>query len=344
MPFEREQVSREEETEEELMYRCEWCSTEVPESEIRYDDSGTGICEDCRDNAIQCENCACWTTEWCRCADYCPACHNEYCHSNLIHDYHTSHYRRRRFLPDDEQDLYLGIELELEAGRDIDDVAEALYPLSKDENLFLMEEDSSLSSGLEIVSEPATLTYHKTEFGWEKILATATRLKATSHESGNCGLHIHFNVSFFDHTNEAIDLNSAKLLYFFERFWLPLVKFSRRTSSQLSGYAQRYGNIQAATPKQTCDYAKNCGRNYAVNLENDETIEIRIFRGTLNEETFFACLELVDFLARYVKKRSIHYIQRTTWAKVTKVIKAKDYPNLIKYLERRELINVPNHS
>jgi len=321
------------------MQRCDWCSSEVPRSEICEDARGVGICKRCQEDASQCENCGRWTEDYCE-NDYCPRCHDELCHSDLIHEYHSAHHHSRHFLPDKQQDLYLGIELEMEADGDAYKVAEALYPLSNDEAIFSMEEDGSLDDGLEVISEPATLAYHKTQFGWEKILSTARELGAVSHKSNNCGLHIHFNISFFDHTEAAIDLNSAKLLYFFERFWEPMVKFSRRTDSQLSHYACRYGNIRGTTPKQVCDYAKNCGRNYAVNLGNDKTIEIRMFRGTLNEETFFACLELVDFLARYVKKRGIHYIQRTTWAKVIKAIKAKDYPNLIKYLERRELLSV----
>lgn len=329
---------------EEGIFRCAYCQAKVPEDEIRYDSDEVGICESCQEKVAQCENCGRWSDELCVCANYCPPCHREYCHSTLIHDYHASHYRHRRFLPDDKQDLYLGIELEMETEDDIDEVALALQPLSRDESIFLMEEDSSLCDGLEIVSEPATLSYHKTEFGWQKILATACDARATSHENGDCGLHIHFNVSFFDHSDEAIDLNSAKLLYFFERFWESLFKFSRRTESQLNSTAARYGSPRGTTPKEICDTAKSHGRYYAINLENANTVEIRIFRGTLVEETFFACLELVDFLARYVKKHTIHYIQRVTWDKVVKAIKTKDYPNLISYLKKKELLNVRYYS
>lgn len=328
-------------TDDVTLQRCEYCNAEVPKDEIQYDHNDVGICKSCVEKYSICDNCGGWTDNLCRCADYCPDCHEEYCHSGLIHEYHSSQHHHRLFLPNNKQDLYLGIELEMENGDDIEATAEALYPLSQDERIFTMEEDSSLYDGLEVISEPATLDYHKTTFGWQKILHTASDTRAISHESERCGLHIHFNVNFFDHTEEAIDLNSAKLLYFFERFWEPLIKFSRRTGTDWQAYAQRYGTITKQTPKEVCDYAKEyCGRHYVVNLTNTKTIEIRIFRGTLNEETFFACLEFVDFLARYVKKHTIAYIQQTSWKTVVKAIKDKEYPNLRKYLRRRELLSV----
>lgn len=327
---------------------CSNCRGMFPIKVVIYDSRQVGRCPACTKKSMVCDNCGRWTDNVCD-EGYCQRCHNDYC-VRLIQDYHSTHYRPRRFLPDDKQKLYLGIELEMESpDYCIEEVAKALDPFSKKRSIFTLEEDGSLDDGLEIVSEPATLAYHKTQFGWHDILEAARQSSAISQDSDNCGLHIHFNTNFFNHSVNTelslgtwfntVDLNSAKLLYFFERFWHPLVKFSRRTSGQIQGNARRYGAIHGS-PKTVCDIAKKQGRYFVINLGNTDTIEIRLFRGTLNEETFFACLELVDFLARYVKKRTVQYIQRVTWEKVVKAIKSKDYPNLLLYLKRRDLLSV----
>ena len=56
-----------------------------------------------------------------------------------------------------------------------------------------------------------------------------------------------------------------------------------------------YGDISVrieTTHKNAKD--KHLGRYVAVNLENYNTIEFRIFRGTLNYKTFIATLQLID--------------------------------------------------
>jgi hypothetical protein len=54
---------------------------------------------------------------------------------------------------------------------------------------------------------------------------------------------------------------------------------------------------------------RNLDRYYAVNLTNRNTIEFRMFRGTMNIETFFATMELVDNIVKLCKDKTTNEIQ-----------------------------------
>ena len=79
----------------------------------------------------------------------------------------------------------------------------------------------------------------------------------------------------------------AGVLCFFEKRWEELLKFSRRTPRRLERWAARYGCKEH--PKEILDFAKKgChgGRYTCVNLQNDSTVEFRMFRGTLRASSF----------------------------------------------------------
>ena len=67
------------------------------------------------------------------------------------------------------------------------------------------------------------------------------------------------------------------MLYFFERHWEELLKFSRRTEAQLQQWAARYGYKDQ--PREILEHAKKGyggGRYSCVNLQNRDTVEFRM--------------------------------------------------------------------
>ena len=95
----------------------------------------------------------------------------------------------------------------------------------------------------------------------------------TSHQAGTCGLHIHVNRDAFGNTEGLQDVRIARILYFFEKNWEELLKFSRRTQGQLNQWAARYGYKDQ--PREILDHAKKGGeggRYSCVNLQNRDTI------------------------------------------------------------------------
>ena len=79
----------------------------------------------------------------------------------------------------------------------------------------------------------------------------------------------------------------------------------------------------------------------AVNLENANTVEMRIFRGTLKYSTFIATLQFVDEICDVAVSMSDEMLQCMTWLDFVQMI-PKEKTELIEYLKVRRLyVNEP---
>ena len=174
------------------------------------------------------------------------------------------------------------------------------------------------------------------------MMKQAIQLGYSSHKAETCGLHVHISRNAFGESVLEQEASIARLLFFVEKNWNELLKFSRRTNRQLERWAARYGYKD--TPKEMMDQAKNhrLGRYTCVNLTNANTIEIRIFRGTLKYNTFLATLQLVNRLCDVAIFRSDAELHAMSWSDFTSGITE---PELIQYLkERRLYLNEPVES
>ena len=117
-----------------------------------------------------------------------------------------------------------------------------------------------------------------------------------------------------------------------------MLKFSRRTQSQLEHWAARYG--YQTEPCEILDHAKGSSYRYtAVNLTNRNTIEFRMFRGTLKLNTFLATLQLVDRICDVAVNFSDTDLKNLSW---TTFVAGCNRPELVQYLkERRLYVNDP---
>ena len=136
------------------------------------------------------------------------------------------------------------------------------------------------------------------------------------------------------------DTAIARVLYFFEKHWEELLKFSRRTQHQLDQWASRYGYKEQ--PMEILDHAKkgyHGGRYTCVNLTNRDTIEFRMFRGTLKYNTLIATLQLVDRICDVAIYLSDDELKALSW---TSFVSGCQAPELVRYLkERRLYVNEP---
>ena len=191
--------------------------------------------------------------------------------------------------------------------------------------------------------DPMTLEYHMKEMPWAKILQEAIRLGYTSHQANTCGLHVHVNRDAFGESETEQDAVIARILYFFEKNWEELLKFSRRTPRQLERWATRYGYKDQ--PKELLDHAKkgyHGGRYTSVNLTNTDTIEFRIFRGTLKYNTLIATLQLLDRICDVAICLTDDQVKAMSW---TTFASGCTQPELVRYLkERRLYVNDPVES
>lgn len=239
-----------------------------------------------------------------------------------------------------EGNRFFGVELELDDGGKSGSNAEELTDLSCGH--LYVKTDGSLDDGIELVTHPMTLDYHRMKMPWSTILQTSLDLGYRSHKTSTCGLHVHVCRSCFGDSREAQDDCISRILYFVEKFWDELLKFSRRTENQVKRWAARYG--MKLCPKEVLDTAKSsfAGRYTCVNLCNVSTIEFRIFRGTLKLNTIIATLQMVDAICDVALFMSDEDLQNLSWCRFVESLNPQKYPELITYLkERRLYINEP---
>ena len=354
---------------------CDFCRQEHPISELRTFD-GQNLCVTCRDErTVLCDSCGdrIWANR-----DFgddgihlCQDCRGDYDYCRQCG--HLVHVDRLHYLNDDDDDGYcescyyahssdgviqsyyykpdpifygegnrfFGVELELDGGGERNDKASQLLSVANGNGLeFLyIKHDGSLNDGLELVSHPMTLDFHQQEMPWKSILREAIHMGYLSHQARTCGLHVHVNRTAFGETWEEQDEVIARILFFVENHWNELLRFSRRTRSQMEQWAARYGRKD--DPKAVLDHAKRheFERYKCVNLTNSQTIEFRMFRGTLKWNTMIATLQMVDRICEVAFFLSDQEVQDLTWSDF---VASCTQPELVQYLkERRLYVNEP---
>ena len=237
--------------------------------------------------------------------------------------------------------LYMGVELEVEIDRGY---ASGCYDIFGDKTYY--KEDCSIRNGFEIVSHPATLEYHKNEMQWDDALEYLTDNGGSSHDNGRCGLHVHVNRDYFGDWDES-KLAAAKIIILLDNCWNEIVKFTRRESHSFesSGYSykptvpKRIDTLSQQERYKGYDldaiYSHWSRSRGALNVDNDYTLEFRIFRGTLNYRTFIATLELVAHICDIAKHTSLQGIVNMTPINLFSEYLTSDYSHLNEYAKSR---------
>ena len=358
---------------EDLRSVCTYCGQVIEsDDEVAYQEDTLTLCRHCyQTEYTHCVNCGqlilienAYQTDYSS-EYYCCDCYyndepEPTYHERIIHDYG---YQPEPIFYSTDKDLdsfndsnddsftaailppstrYMGVELEIDCAGEDDEAAEdILYEANYDgiERLYI-KHDGSLNEGMELVTHPMTLDYHCTVMPWDHVVGTAKQLGYLSHQAMTCGLHVHVNRNSFGEDEYLQDTCIARILYFFEKHWDELLKFSRRTPRQLERWAARYGLKEQ--PKEILDHAKkgyHGGRYMCVNLQNRDTIEFRMFRGTLKYNTIIATLQLVSKICDLACDLSDEEMKNLSWTTFAEFCYE---PELIQYLkERRLYVNDP---
>ncbi len=314
---------------------CDHCGEIIYTDDCITDDR-TWLCQDCfEDYYRRCESCNRIIHDndvnWHMDLPYCDNCYDEIDSDDEIEDYSykpTPLFRG-------EGNRFFGVELEIDEGGKDNDYAYRLKNIgnSQLENIYI-KSDGSLDEGLEIVSYPMTLDYHMNEMNWEGVMKEAVNLGYRSHQTSTCGLHVHVNRNAFGDNQSEQEEVISRILFFVEKKWNEVFKFSRRNSYNMNRWSARYGFEK--TGKEILDKAKNSsnGRYVAVNLNNYHTIEFRLFRGTLKYNTFIATLQMVNKICDVAISMSESEIDEMSWSEFVGEIVEKE---LIQYLKERKL-------
>lgn len=358
-------------------YVCALCGTEIPPNQGEQFRNQL-LCQDCLDdNTTLCAHCGerIWNDDNAgdNSTPLCQACYDQYytacdCCGRVIsndsayydddedesycwHCFEQRQIRRNVILdyyvkPEPifygEGPRFFGVELEIDGGGESGRNAELLLSCanSSGQERMYAKHDGSLENGIELVTHPMSLEYHLNEMAWPAVLAEARALGYCSHKATTCGLHVHVSRDAFGISEREQDAAIARVLYFVEKNWLELLQFSRRTQRQLERWAARYGYKEQ--PREILDHAKkgyHGGRYTCVNLENDSTVEFRIFRGTLKLNTLLATLQLVNRICEVALYLSDEEVKAMSWQ--TFAVGCQQ-PELVQYLkERRLYVNEP---
>ncbi len=315
----------------EAAYVCHECNEYISEN---YGDCNISLCQSClHENYFFCEDC----NELYHIDDafstdngmYCEYCYNEN-YSNNINNYsYQPDLNFQSSIDDNEKILpYLGFELESGGADTQNSINEIAELISEDnEDILYLKEDGSIPDyGFEMVSHPITLKRHK-ELDWENILNTMSNNGLRSHDLENCGLHVHVSRNYLTpYKWLLVDWLISKHQDEFELL-------ARRKETHWAAFKKNSGEgVKETYGKSTCRYQ-------AVNFCNSQTVEFRLFRGTLKYSTFMATLELVDALVHWAKQVSICDILHNKNALIDFVKYAKEhnnlYSNLINYMEKK---------
>lgn len=282
-------------------FSCERCGVE------RLNDDGCSVqttrrhsetwCESCRDRfAFWCDGCQEYHTfdnyggEQERTGDYmCSDCFSEVHVSTHIGDYHSR--TRRNATVEIHSDWskrhgcrLFGVELEVEVkangGASRADLArgilEAVNADGESQRLWA-EHDGSLVNGFELISAPMGLDLQRDL--WTRTLARPEIVKLRSHDTTTCGLHVHVSRTGLTQLQIAKAIVAINDSRFEELVWC---------------VARRYGSSYCEK-RDGCKLSRRTireqGRYVMLNTLPTETVEFRLFRGSLRLETVLACIE-----------------------------------------------------
>lgn len=234
---------------------------------------------------------------------------------------------------------HLGWELEVELeDYDYEELPTLLERLAAPWLFF--KRDGSLSNGgdggFEMVSHP--MTYAWMQENREEIarrLRLLVQSGCRSFDTNTCGLHVHMSKASF----------TPYEFYRFQKLIYENKSFALRVAQRSGGRVEEYASLNREEPRRMVRKARRMRNNatdherhryVAVNVENDHTVELRLFKGTLNVGSFFKAIEFcvaAQQFAREESQRNMTAGHFTDW--VAKHV--KEYPNLHGFLYKNGL-------
>lgn len=226
---------------------------------------------------------------------------------------------------------FMGFELEMEVPHLQMNADEAASHALEDiaEDIAYLKSDASIDYGFEFVTHPMTFEWAMKNFPFQKF-QELRELGIRSFNTRTCGMHIHMDRRAF---KNAHLWKFTHLHYRNPRAFMTLAQ--RFNSSWATFEEDERGNIIKYIKKE--QYPNT--RYTAVNLTNDETIELRYFRGTLHPGGVKRNLQWAHACYHYTKQLTTRDCidGALTWKSFRKWILAnrKTYPELNEFVHRR---------
>lgn len=211
-----------------------------------------------------------------------------------------------------QKSLYFGVELEMDSnnyrvsGYRNDAILDCQNIMQSNKYGYFMS-DGSLNRGMEFITQPSTLAFYQSNrkmFG--VLFDTLKQYGYNADRMSTCGFHVHFNRDFYkDNESQYVE----NLLFLVNRYWDDIVYCSKRRVNSIIRWSDKY----RATPKEIVEDMEHGhipSRYHCVNLNNRDTIEFRMWHGTLDIDTFYGILTLVSNMVIMAKTHSQEEIEK----------------------------------
>ena len=231
-------------------------------------------------------------------------------------------------MPYDAKEVpFFGLELEVER-MDKSETSRGDMAKKIENKAWYFKNDGSLNNGFEIVTHPLTFSYIKhSAKDFETALNELSCNAYNSYNANTCGMHIHISKKAF----------GTWQLYKFMKFFAENVPFIVAISQRKMEKLVQWANIEDNDDNTLMYKAKkkngNSARYVAINLQNYSTIEVRIFRGTLNFQSFMKNIEFVHALYMFTKESKI--ITLDSFKEY--ISNSCEYSNLKKFIKLKNL-------
>jgi hypothetical protein len=233
--------------------------------------------------------------------------------------------------------LFVGLEVELETGdaqKYRADVVRHVFGVLGD--VCYLKHDGSLSDGCEIVTHPMSPDYFANLSAFDDVLRTLRGWGCNSWNGHRCGFHVHLSRDAFV---------SSSHLFAFALFFYRNREQIRTLSGRRDYELDRWASLNAHQGN-TDDYprlidkvrGRNTSTRYsAVNLTNDETVEVRVFRGSLRPETLRGCVDLCVAAFHYTSALSSRDVRDgfLSWETFRRFADSASFPFLSDLAARR---------
>ena len=330
-------------------YYCDRCEEMSSDCGYYIQDRGTNWCDHCASYyATWCDECEHYTE------DGCESCNGDtYGGTRVVHDYSYRPDPVFHFAKDNER-LFFGFELEMELGYLRGEAAKFAYDALEPDDYAYLKNDGSLEDGFELVTHPMSFDFlmdnEASEEVWDTIENLRSKYGARSFHTKTCGFHIHISRTGFKggaHMHRFLNLVYSNPTFY--------SKLAGRKSDQWAKFDDVYRHhydptndkhsvVKALKDKLLFDrrYGNDTDRYSAINTRNVHTLEMRIFKGTMNRNALKAHIQLAHASVEYTRDLSVSDVKNgaLTASKFVDFIVANhwDYPELMERLHRKELM------
>jgi hypothetical protein len=247
----------------------------------------------------------------------------------------------------------MGFELETQIrGGNISESADFTSSVLAVNNIGIIKHDASIGrdgyDGFEIVTQPHTHLQYRDNSSilWGAIDTLREKYGARSWDTKSCGLHIHVSRKGFSsgaHMHRFISLVYSNAQH--------MMKFAGRKSD----YARfndvytfnEYDQPVKSFKHKVGDPRRNHTERYsAVNTQNQDTLELRFFRGTMNTSTILSALDLVQAMVEYTRVLRLDEVKlgALDWTWFADYVRDNNglYPDLYNRLDKISSVNLTN--